>query len=115
MLNQVAPNGGIAGRSLTISYDYGGDVQTPTISIAGLVIISILLALDLLALLILVFYALYSPRWSNQLDSVAIMRLASAMADPLPLMIGLKKDEINILDGMPVSLLGPLSNKLSDC
>jgi hypothetical protein len=71
---------------------------------AGLIIISVLLALDLLALLIMGVYASYSQRWTNELDSFAMMRIATAMAEPLPLMIGLKKDKMNVLEQMPVSL-----------
>jgi hypothetical protein len=57
-----------------------------------------------LALFIMAIYASYSPRWTNQLNSFAMMRTATAMAEPLPLMTALKKDKVKILDHMPVSL-----------
>lgn len=98
MMNNVGANGG---RTLSISYDYGGDIQIPTISMAGLIIISVLLALDLLALLIMAIYASYLPKWTNQLDSFSMMRIGAAMADRLPLMVGLKTDKMKMLDQIP--------------
>ena len=100
MMNNVEPDF----RSLSISFDYGADTQVPTISRAGMILISVLLGIDLIALLAMGTYASLSVRWTNQLDSFAMMRLGASMADKVPLLIGLHKDKIKILDELPGSI-----------
>lgn len=89
------------GRSLTVSYDVGADMEVPTISQTGLILVSALLALYLLALFALASYACLSPRWTSQLDSFTMMRLGAAMADKLHLMVGRRTDQVKALDEMP--------------
>ena len=91
-------------RTLSISFDYGADTQVPTISRAGMILISVLLGIDLIALFVMGAYASSSVRWTNQLDSFAMMRLGASMADKLPLLVGLRKDKIKILDELPGSI-----------
>lgn len=78
--------------------DPGSDTQIPVLSRAGLVFLSLLLALYLLRLLSMAFYASTSPRWTRQLDSFTMMRYGAEMADQVPLMIGQNRGEIEVLD-----------------
>ncbi|ETS73712.1 hypothetical protein PFICI_14658 [Pestalotiopsis fici W106-1] len=86
---------------LVVNYDMGEDTQKPSISLGGIVVISILLCLDLLSLAALALYSARVPRWTEQLDSLAMMRLGAVMADELPLQVASKSDRISILDEMP--------------
>ena len=91
-------------RTLSISFDYGADTQAPTISRVGMILISVLLSIDLIALFAMGIYASFSVRWTNQLDSFAMIRLGASMADKIPLLVGLQKDKMRILDQLPGSI-----------
>ncbi|KAE8442481.1 hypothetical protein EG329_003324 [Mollisiaceae sp. DMI_Dod_QoI] len=71
-------NNGELGHSLIINFDYGTDIEVPTISRAGIILISSLLALYLLSIFILAVYASLSPRWTYQLDAFAMMKIGAA-------------------------------------
>lgn len=94
-------NQGTGHKSLSISYDLGADSEVPVISRAGIILISVLLGLDLLALLVMAIYATIWPRWTNQLDSFTMLRLGAAMAEKVPLMVGRRTDHIKALDEIP--------------
>ncbi|TKA69315.1 hypothetical protein B0A49_09449 [Cryomyces minteri] len=89
------------GHTLAVSYDQGADTQVPVISRKGVITISALLAIYLLALVATAVYACLSPRWTNQLDSFTMMRLGAAIADKIPLMVGRRTDKIKALDEIP--------------
>ena len=97
LLNNVATGE----KNLWISYDLGADSEVPVISHVGVTIISVLLGVDLLALLAMAVYACLTPRWTNQLDSFTMMRIGAAMADKVPLMVGRRTDKIRALDEIP--------------
>lgn len=85
----------------SLNWDLGVDQQVPSISQAGVVLISILLALYLLCILGLSLYAAWTPRWTNQLDSFAMMRIGSAAPGRFPLRLAHSSDEVNDLDQLP--------------
>jgi hypothetical protein len=90
---------------LYLEVDLGSDTQVPDISLAGIVVISILMGLYLLPLLGLAVYASTTPRWTERLDSFAMLRLGAAVGDRLlPLLVGKNSDKINILDEIPGSV-----------
>lgn len=77
------------------------DSQVPHISTTGLIIISLLLSLEMLLLIPLAVYASWSPRWTAQLDSFAMMRIGATITDKFPLLLSWNKDRINVLDKIP--------------
>ncbi len=89
------------GNTLIVSYDLGEDTQVPSISNAGMVLISVLLVLYLAALFTLAMYSSRYPRWTIQLDSFTMMRLGAAVADRVPLLVGNRTDDIKVLDEIP--------------
>ncbi|KAK4892612.1 hypothetical protein LTR27_008888 [Elasticomyces elasticus] len=97
MENQIL----VAGRSLTVSMDMGTDTQVPSISPAGMYIISILLAIFLLSLLAMAIYSTWQVRWTRQLDAFAMMRVGAAVKDQVPLLVGSHVGKISALDRMP--------------
>ena len=103
-------NFGQSQHSLWVSYDRGADTEVPVISETGIILISALLGLDLLALLCMAVYACLSPRWTNQLDAFTMMRLGAAMADKVPLMVGRRTDNIKALDEIP-GWIGDMAEK----
>ncbi|KUJ08929.1 uncharacterized protein LY89DRAFT_788365 [Mollisia scopiformis] len=92
---------GISSGSLIIHFDFGADTQVPTISHAGIIIISTLLALYLVSLFIIALYTSLSPRWTNQLDAFAMMQIGAAMSDKISLMVMTRQSHTNILDEAP--------------
>lgn len=97
----MVDNPDIPSGTLKVSYDMGTDTQRPSISLAGIIVVSVLLGLDLLCLVVLAVYSTRVPRWTEQLDSLAMMRLGAAMADQLPLRVAKKSERIEILDRVP--------------
>ncbi|KAK5700653.1 hypothetical protein LTR97_005170 [Elasticomyces elasticus] len=91
----------VAGRSLTVSMDMGTDTQVPSISPAGMYIISILLAIFLLSLLAMALYSTWQVRWTRQLDAFAMMRVGAAVKDQVPMLVGGNAGKISSLDRMP--------------
>lgn len=91
----------LAAKSLTVNYDLGADTQIPVISRGGLIFVSLLLGLYILILIPLTIYATWTPRWTAQLDSFAMMRIGAAIADKLPLTVGQNKGTLKSLDEIP--------------
>lgn len=71
-----------------VLYDLGSDSTRPKISTAGVVLISILLAIDLFLLLARAAYAGFSYSWTSSYDSLAMMRQGAARAHELGLQVG---------------------------
>ena len=88
-------------HTLTVSMDMGSDTQVPAISRAGMYFISILEAIFLPALFAVALYSAYQPRWTNQLDSFAMMRIGAAIGDRVPLRLGRRVENIDVLDDIP--------------
>ena len=72
---------------LIVYYDMGQDSTRPKISFAGVILLSTLLAIDLLLLLAVAIYISFSYTWAGNFDSSAMMRLGAARADELPLQV----------------------------
>lgn len=85
----------------TLNWDMGADLQAPDISHAGVTLISILLGIYLTCLLGLSLYTAWTPRWTNQLDSFAMMRISTAVMGRFPLRLSHNPDKIKDLDELP--------------
>ena len=97
MLNPAGTGDG----SLWVTYDLGADSQIPVISKTGMIVISTLLGLDLLCLLALAIYSSWTPRWTGQLDSFAMMRIGAALNDQISLSVSNDKSKVRVLDETP--------------
>lgn len=93
--------GSYLGNSLTVNYDIGVDTQKPAISLAGLIILSVLVGLDLVGLLATAIYASWHPRWTDSLDAFSMLRLGSSISERVPLKIALRNDHACVLDEIP--------------
>jgi hypothetical protein len=80
-----------------VYYDMGADTKVPVIKKLGVIVVSVLLGVYLLGLGTMAWYAYSTPTWTSTLDSFAMMRLGAAMADRLPLLLGVD-DEVSVLD-----------------
>ena len=72
---------------LTVEYDLGADSVRPRISATGVVVLSILQAIDLILLLGVAAYISFSYTWTKQFDASAMMRQGAARANEFPLHI----------------------------
>lgn len=84
-----------------LSYDYGADSLKPVISPSAKLGISVLLGIFLSALLGLALYAACTPRWTDDLDGFALVRLGAAMSGDLRLRVAHGQDGIAELDRLP--------------
>ncbi|CAG8386465.1 unnamed protein product [Penicillium salamii] len=98
---QQAITGYIGETEGTLNWDLGVDQQVPDISKAGMILISILLGVYLFCILGLSLYVAWTPRWTNQLDSFAMMRIVSAAPGCFPLRLAHNPDEVKDLDELP--------------
>ena len=90
--------------SLTINHDLGEDSERPKISSTGVILLSVLLAIDLILLFGLATYSALSPKWASGLDSTTMLRQGAARADDLLLQIihpGKDDNFRTVLEQMP--------------
>jgi hypothetical protein len=74
----------------------------PFISLAGIIVVSVLMALYLIPLLALALYAGLSKSWTTRLDSFVMLRMGAAVGQrDLPMQFGKNLGEIGILDDLP--------------
>ena len=95
-----APNSQVS-NTISISYDMGADIQIPQISRAGIIFVSVLLGLDLACLLALSLYSAWIPRWTDTLDSFAMMRIGASISERVPLLAARHVERIKTLDETP--------------
>lgn len=93
--------GGADVETVKVVWCSGIDLQTSAMSRASMILISLLLGLYLASLLALSLFAARVPRWTNQLDSFAMMRIGASIADRLPLKLADQVDKVKILDELP--------------
>lgn len=81
--------------------DTGIDTVIPTISLSGMIIISTLWVVYTSCLFSVAVYSAKTPRWTNQLDAFAMMRVGAATNEHMDLNVGFETDAIDMLDEMP--------------
>lgn len=87
--------------SLLVTTDLGIDIQFSVISKTGMVVVSVLLGIYLMTLFSLAVYAAFQPRWTERLDSFAMMRIGGAIADKVPLLVNRVSSHVDVLDEYP--------------
>ncbi|KAJ5272622.1 hypothetical protein N7478_007747 [Penicillium angulare] len=88
--------------ALYVYQDLGVDINIPSISLAGVIVVSVLMALYLIPLLCLSIYAGRYPRWTSRLDSFVMLRFGAFAGDKVfPLLVTRNLDEVSELDEMP--------------
>lgn len=92
---------GVPYSSWSLNWDMGVDQQIPSISHAGKILVSFLLGIYLFCILALSLYIAWKPRWTNQLDSFAMMRIGSSQTGQFPLKLVDNPDDVRALDKLP--------------
>ena len=87
--------------SLDVSYSLGVDMQIPSMSREGIILVSVLLGLDLLCLLAIAIYSAWIPRWTTTLDSFAMLRIGASIPEKVPLLATNNAECIKSLDETP--------------
>ncbi|CAG7988839.1 unnamed protein product [Penicillium salamii] len=102
--------------TVPITSDNGVHSSIPEISVASISVISTLLFVFLFLLLWLASYAAFSPRWASSLNGFTMMRIGSAIADRVPLLVTYEEDQVSALDEVP-GWIGSTANKesITDC
>jgi hypothetical protein len=85
---------------LGVHSDHGIDTTIPDISLAGIIVVSVLLGLYLVGLFAMAAYA-SMPAWASTLDSFAILRIGARLGDHVPLKLAYRPREIWGLDHLP--------------
>ncbi|OKL61784.1 hypothetical protein UA08_02219 [Talaromyces atroroseus] len=74
----------------------------PSISLAGIIVVSALMGLYMIPLLAMALYAGFSESWTHTLDSFVMLRMGAAIGQKdLPLQIGKRTGKIKVLDQLP--------------
>ncbi|KAL4923116.1 uncharacterized protein BDV17DRAFT_277968 [Aspergillus undulatus] len=87
--------------NLKVTYDRGIDTKVPVISLAGIIVVSVLLATHVFSLLALGIYSRWSPRWTSTLDSFAMMRMGTDILPQLPMLLALGSHRLDVFDQAP--------------
>jgi hypothetical protein len=85
---------------LLVQYDLGQDTSRPSVSLVGLVAISILLGIFITSLMALSIYASITPTWTDSLDAFAMLRIGASQSKHFPLWIGRHGSKIDTLDSV---------------
>ncbi|KAF8809808.1 hypothetical protein BYT27DRAFT_7187068 [Phlegmacium glaucopus] len=101
LANEALLKHGALFPTFAVSYDAGADTVVPAISRAGIILISLLLAVDLLSLVAMALYSAQTPCWTDQLDAFAMMRIGAAIAESIPFRVADTTDRIKVLDEIP--------------
>ncbi|CAG8127186.1 unnamed protein product [Penicillium salamii] len=89
------------GPTLSVTYDAGADSKKPSISLAGIILVSILIMFHLVGLAMTALYASWFPRWTNALNAFSLLRLGGSIHAHVPLRVSANDDQVNILDALP--------------
>ncbi|KAI9369667.1 hypothetical protein BJX61DRAFT_545352 [Aspergillus egyptiacus] len=84
--------------TLALYYDMGADSEVPVISDTGIILISVLIGIDILALYAMAVYTCLVPRWTDNLDAFAMLRIGSALGEKVPLKVAPVPDDVSVLD-----------------
>ncbi|KAF3396258.1 hypothetical protein F1880_006821 [Penicillium rolfsii] len=98
--------------TFAIYQDRGTAIEIPDISLAGMIVVSVLLGPYLLLLLALSCYGSCARRWTDRLDSFAMLRFGAALGEGIfPMLIAERISDIKELDEIPgvIRDVGPVS------
>lgn len=84
-----------------VDYDYGADIIVPAISLAGIITISVLMGVFLTMLLALAIYGAVRPRWTDQLDAFAMLRIGASIHEDIQFRQAEMVRKIKALDTLP--------------
>lgn len=87
--------------TLSVLYDKGANSRKPSISLAGIVVVSIMILFHLIGLFLTALYASWFPRWTTALDAFSLLRLGGSIGEHVPLKISRSDDEVKVLDELP--------------
>lgn len=90
-----------SGPGWWVKYDLGADTLVPVISPAGIIVVSVLLGTFLASLLGLAIYSARSPRWTEQLDAFAMLRIGASIADDIQFRPTSDDRQVRALDELP--------------
>lgn len=93
--------GSTLGAELFVSNKPSDDLQIPFISPAGVVLVSVVLGIYLTFMLALSVYSAWTPRWTNQLDSFAMMRIGGSLPRRVPFLLAHSPGKVDALDKLP--------------
>lgn len=95
----------------SIQYDAGRDMQKPGLTNKSIIVLTIAIAVFLLSLLLLAFYASFSRTWTYSLDAYALLRVGADLGgDALPFLLVEDANRIGELDELP-GWVGDVSSK----
>lgn len=88
-------------RDWYVYHDRGADTVVPAIPLSGIIVVSVLLGIFLASLLGLAIYSALSPRWTEQLDAFAMLRIGASIADAIQFRPTPDDRQIRALDELP--------------
>jgi hypothetical protein len=100
LANEAWLTSDVSHASRWVTSDPGADMVVPAISRQSMILISTLWAVYIACLVSIAVYSARTPRWTNQLDAFAMMRLGAVMTDQINLDVGFETKAIGALDEM---------------
>ncbi|MCJ1387060.1 hypothetical protein MMC17_010189 [Xylographa soralifera] len=91
-------NVGPSQQNLEVWACAGSDLQKPTMAVATMVVVTLLLAAQLVGLAFLAVYASRRPSWTESLDAWAILRIGAEIGPDVPAVSAAKAQRAKMLD-----------------
>ena len=95
----------------------GETVLKPTVSLAGIITVSVLILLQIISLIYVTWYIYQTPTWTSVLDALAVARLGASMGREL--LLPLRPPDLETLAGLEnvnglVGIIGTSSDKMDN-
>lgn len=88
-------------RTRWVHYDNGASTVIPSISLSGVIVVSVLLFIFLNFLLATALHSALAYRWTDQLDAFAMMKIGAEVAQHVPLKVSGEPSGIRVLNEQP--------------
>ncbi|PPJ59969.1 hypothetical protein CBER1_10150 [Cercospora berteroae] len=87
--------------SRSVYSDPGADTTIPTMSLASMIVLSLMLGMYLACIIALSVYSSSKPLWTRQLDSFTMMRIGAEVHEQVPFNVCFEVSAVRVLDDMP--------------
>lgn len=75
--------------------------RAPNVTLAGIIVVSIVIGFNLRGLLAKAIYVTWFPHWTGSLDAFNMLRLGSSISEHVPFKVSINDDGVHVLDELP--------------
>lgn len=91
----------VCSHATVVCLQHCTEERAPNVTLAGTIVVYILIGFNLLGLLATAIYATWFPHWTGSLDTFNMLRLGSSISEHVPLKVSVNDDGVHVLDELP--------------